>query len=726
MCYPGGQKLNPIHYLRRTMLVLSIAIVQANAQGLKAGSDAEPPMLERHYADVHVLAIGVNDYEANTPYKDLSFALNDANEVANVLQRHYNYKVQRLTNQQATRDRIYKAITDTAMRMSEDDVFIFYFAGHGATQMYADEKGQKQTAGYIIPYISENLREITFDDVRDNIKNKGTYKEPEQGPEETDEDYERRCKLHRIEWEDQRQAAETRARVFEHAIDMIELRDRILDQVPGKHKVMLFDSCFSGFATVSTRAALGADELDSFIQNFSRWNRLRNKSAYALTAGSSTQEVIEHTGESRGYDHHILNEHPDTPINHGVFTYELISVLRSVEKGDAISVNQLWEEVQDRVIYTIARMGNGYEMHPQVRDLLPSGESGEFVFVADPIDDWLQGILVGLNSDSMKPDDIQDAVTRSTEVAEQSRTERLDREKLESEAMLVYISRQAQRGDLASPSELENDPQLREKYSVTRQRAASGDETAMATLAYMHAYGLGTKRDMQQAGAWAVEAKGEGIAHASVVLTELLENGYANELNIEGVQQLDQQILKDQTQQSQAAGGIAILLAAQTSDNDAVRGAGTILGLGMAAESFFSEAPPMSYEAALAEIDLNMQKLYQFAEGIDDLQTQTQNNDFESLKATLLVQINALEDNGLKNHSRRVGRGRSAPYRYPRRNMAFRSANQLIKGINELKEPKSSSEVRAFQEAVGSLEMPYCEMIALSDYLSGRREWAHK
>lgn len=714
----------PIFRPATAILLLALLSLTATAQDspFTKVDPNEKPTLDKPYGNVYVLAIGVNTYARNTTLSDLNFAQNDAATVADVFKDRFRYNTTTLVNEKATRENIYKEIDRIAGSMGQDDAFIFYFAGHGMTHTRVGKSGAAGNTGLIIPHIQENLRDITIEQVSPELKEKSPFAEPEKQEQESDEDHQDRIKLKRIEWEKQLIREEASRRLPGLAIDMISLRDHLLTHVPGKHKVLLFDSCFSGFATVSHRAMLNPGELDDFSKQFSRWNRLRPPSAYAITAGSSSQKVIEHTGNSRGFNELVLNKAPDEPIRHGVFTYELISVLESIDKGDALSVNQLWMAIDDRVGTTLAKMGTGYEMHPQVRDLTSGGGSGEFVFVADPVDQWLGKIIAGLGSENMEPSELDRTVTRSAEEAEKADHAALDQEKLESEAMLVYISRKAQRIKMGETTDLSKDGPMVQRYETTRRRAASGDEAAMATLAYMHAYGLGTAQDRAQAGTWAAEARGEGNAHASVVLSEMLERGFQNELNIEGIQQIDKLMLQQNAQQTQAVGGVALLLAAQASDDPGTRGLGMLMSFGVLADSFFKKAPTLSYEATLAAIDQNMRKLESFAEDINDHETRKPSNKFEQITTTIETQINSLNNSGLKDY--RV-KNFHREFRYPRRFMAWEAANDLKELVRELREPKTRGEIDNYLSQLEEMGMPYARMIALSDYIAGQREWTH-
>jgi len=80
----------------------------------------------------HAIVIGINDYDARRPqaWEPLSTARQDAEAVANVLERQYHFEVRRLFDRQATRAAIMQTLDGLASLGGADAVLI-YFAGHG-------------------------------------------------------------------------------------------------------------------------------------------------------------------------------------------------------------------------------------------------------------------------------------------------------------------------------------------------------------------------------------------------------------------------------------------------------------------------------------------------------------------------------------------------------------------------------------------------------------------
>ena len=78
----------------------------------------------------YALVIGINDYAA--PLPALKTAVSDAKSVADLLSGQYGFQVTTLLNQDATRDKIFKAITHFRKSLAENDSFLIYYAGHGS------------------------------------------------------------------------------------------------------------------------------------------------------------------------------------------------------------------------------------------------------------------------------------------------------------------------------------------------------------------------------------------------------------------------------------------------------------------------------------------------------------------------------------------------------------------------------------------------------------------
>ena len=82
----------------------------------------------------HALVIGNNDYRHLTP---LTTAVGDAESVATLLSEVYGFKITKVIN--ATREDILNAFDAMRAKLTEDDNFLVYYAGHGHLDIEADE-----------------------------------------------------------------------------------------------------------------------------------------------------------------------------------------------------------------------------------------------------------------------------------------------------------------------------------------------------------------------------------------------------------------------------------------------------------------------------------------------------------------------------------------------------------------------------------------------------------
>ena len=76
------------------------------------------------------LVIGINDYQ-DKKIPSLKTAVNDARELASLLQNKYGFKVDLLLDRRATRKDIIDKLRDLAANSSADESVLIYYAGHG-------------------------------------------------------------------------------------------------------------------------------------------------------------------------------------------------------------------------------------------------------------------------------------------------------------------------------------------------------------------------------------------------------------------------------------------------------------------------------------------------------------------------------------------------------------------------------------------------------------------
>lgn len=115
-------------------------------------------LLKTHYTNSRALIIGINQYENASP---LSFAVNDAEEVRDVLVNELNFPEENITylsDSDATKESILRSFmryTETDVDL-DDRIFVF-FAGHGHTRT-----GIRGEVGYLVPYDANMADFSTF------------------------------------------------------------------------------------------------------------------------------------------------------------------------------------------------------------------------------------------------------------------------------------------------------------------------------------------------------------------------------------------------------------------------------------------------------------------------------------------------------------------------------------------------------------------------------------
>ena len=95
----------------------------------------------RRKGTARILAIGVNQYAANPFFRDLKFAVADADEFAAVTQqqqerlaKYEKVEVAKLTDGAATKAKVLGTLAELAKKVQPEDVVIVYFAGHGLAE----------------------------------------------------------------------------------------------------------------------------------------------------------------------------------------------------------------------------------------------------------------------------------------------------------------------------------------------------------------------------------------------------------------------------------------------------------------------------------------------------------------------------------------------------------------------------------------------------------------
>lgn len=183
--------------------------------------------IEVLYPKSYALVIGVN--QASGEWSPLSSAQDDAQLFGDHLERR-GFEVIRLVGKDANKVGILKQLqTILPKKIGSQDRFIFYFAGHGQTQMTANGK----KVGYIVPADGSMIKS-----------------------------------------QDQ----------WHTYLSMRELKSLLTEHIPSKHTLLLFDSCFSGL--MFTRGVLRRPNLGAKAH-------LSKKGVMAITAGAAGELALD-------------------------------------------------------------------------------------------------------------------------------------------------------------------------------------------------------------------------------------------------------------------------------------------------------------------------------------------------------------------------------------------------------------------------------------------------
>jgi hypothetical protein len=179
------------------------------------------------YPKSYALVIGVN--QPSGEWSSLSSAQDDAQLFGDHLERR-GFEVIRLVGEKANKVGILKQLqTILPQKIGSHDRFIFYFAGHGQTQV--TKQGKK--IGYIVPADGSMIKS-----------------------------------------QDQ----------WHTYLSMRELKSLLTEHIPSKHTLLLFDSCFSGL--MFTRGVLRRPNLGAKAH-------LSKKGVMAITAGAAGELALD-------------------------------------------------------------------------------------------------------------------------------------------------------------------------------------------------------------------------------------------------------------------------------------------------------------------------------------------------------------------------------------------------------------------------------------------------
>ena len=117
-----------VKFVARGLLMLGWAAT------LGAATSQAQPATGKKYA----LLVGMNKYES-AQVQELKYAKNDIDELKRVLDEQ-GYDVRVVADDSAYRHRIISALTNLALRATEADTFILYYAGHGVRNVEVNQK----------------------------------------------------------------------------------------------------------------------------------------------------------------------------------------------------------------------------------------------------------------------------------------------------------------------------------------------------------------------------------------------------------------------------------------------------------------------------------------------------------------------------------------------------------------------------------------------------------
>ena len=127
------------------------------------GGPPEPGQPQSPYREEYnnswALVVGINQYE---DLNRLSFAVNDARAVADLLKTEFGFKDEHVflrLDREATKEEIEGLIERLIEQTQPNDRVIIYFAGHGVTRFYA---GGARAEGYLAPVNAKSPNWLTF------------------------------------------------------------------------------------------------------------------------------------------------------------------------------------------------------------------------------------------------------------------------------------------------------------------------------------------------------------------------------------------------------------------------------------------------------------------------------------------------------------------------------------------------------------------------------------
>ena len=187
----------------------------------------------------YAVIIGIDRYENLPPGSELSYAVCDAQGIAEVLRREYAFDgIKTFYNEEATREEILRFFSVELGDTSEEDSVFIFWAGHALTTKTAG----RGDLGYLVPYNG------TFDESEMNIKN----------------------------------------------ISMTTIREDISRSIPAKHVFWVVDACYSGLLITRALDPAAPKRSLAYLQDITG-----EEVRQVLSAGEADQTVLD--GGPRGH-----------------------------------------------------------------------------------------------------------------------------------------------------------------------------------------------------------------------------------------------------------------------------------------------------------------------------------------------------------------------------------------------------------------------------------------
>jgi tetratricopeptide (TPR) repeat protein len=156
--------------LKISLFFLAVLIQLISLGQISRGGETENTSANGIINNVHALIIGVSDYKEITPLK---YADNDADLILKVVELNFpssKNNIIQLTNTKANEYSILKGFQQITGKVKENDLVIFYFAGHGDVANI-----NSAPKGYLLAYDASSSREydlggsVSFDRIHDSI-----------------------------------------------------------------------------------------------------------------------------------------------------------------------------------------------------------------------------------------------------------------------------------------------------------------------------------------------------------------------------------------------------------------------------------------------------------------------------------------------------------------------------------------------------------------------------